>query len=79
MIAVNWRLENGLMWRFGMSAALKARAAGDPAALLLAGPTKVRDLFVEGRQVVRDGQMATIDLPRVIEQQNRLAKGLMQG
>jgi cytosine/adenosine deaminase-related metal-dependent hydrolase len=29
----------------------------DPAALLLAGPQRVRDLFVEGRQVVRDGQL----------------------
>ncbi|WP_457646570.1 8-oxoguanine deaminase [Profundibacter sp.] len=50
----------------------------DAAALLLAGPTRVRDLFVEGRQVVRDGQMATIDLPRVIERQNALARGLME-
>lgn len=49
----------------------------DPAALLLAGPTKVKHLFVEGRQVVRDGHIATIDLPRVIERQNRLARALM--
>lgn len=48
----------------------------DPAALLLAGPTRVRDLFVEGRQVVRDGQITTIDLPRAIEDQNRLARRL---
>lgn len=56
---------------------VESAGSWDAAALLLAGPSKVRDLFVEGRQVVRDGQMATIDLPRVIEQQNRLAKGLM--
>ena len=49
----------------------------DKAALLLAGPNKVKHLFVEGRQVVRDGHMATIDLPRVIERQNALALGLM--
>jgi cytosine/adenosine deaminase-related metal-dependent hydrolase len=48
----------------------------DPAALLLAGPTKVRDLFVEGRQIVRDGHMQTIDMGRVIAQQNTLAQGL---
>ncbi|MFT5743059.1 MAG: cytosine/adenosine deaminase-related metal-dependent hydrolase [Paracoccaceae bacterium] len=48
----------------------------DPAALLLAGPTRVRDLFVEGRAVVRDGQMVTIDLERVIGDQNRLARAL---
>lgn len=50
----------------------------DPvAALLLCGPTRVRDLFVEGRQVVRGGEMATIDLPRVVERQNHLAARLM--
>jgi cytosine/adenosine deaminase-related metal-dependent hydrolase len=52
--------------------------AWDPvAALLLCGPTRVRDLFVEGRQVVRGGEMATIDLPRVVERQNHLAARLM--
>ena len=56
---------------------IESAGSWDPAALLLAGPTKVRDLFVEGRQVVRDGRMATIDLPRVIERQNHLAKNLM--
>ena len=49
----------------------------DKVALLLAGPMKVRDLLVEGRRVVRGGQLATIDLPRVIERQNRLARALM--
>ena len=48
----------------------------DPAALLLAGPTAVRDLFVEGRQVVRDGQITTIDLAAQVARQNDLAKGL---
>jgi cytosine/adenosine deaminase-related metal-dependent hydrolase len=47
------------------------------AALVLCGPMQVRDLFVEGRSVVRDGQMVTIDLPLVIEQQTRLARRLM--
>ena len=57
---------------------IEAAGAWDPvAALLLCGPTKVRDLFVEGRQVVRDGQVTTLDLPRVIETQNRLARQLM--
>jgi cytosine/adenosine deaminase-related metal-dependent hydrolase len=49
----------------------------DKAALLLAGPTKVRDLFVEGRQVVRDGVITTVDLPVVVERQTRLAQRLM--
>jgi cytosine/adenosine deaminase-related metal-dependent hydrolase len=56
---------------------VEAAGSWDPAALLLAGPTTVRDLFVEGRQVVRDGQLTTLDLPRVIEHQNRLATALM--
>ncbi len=33
----------------------------DPAALVLAGPRRVRDLFVEGRAVVRDGALRTVD------------------
>ena len=57
---------------------VESAGSWDAAALLLAGPTRVRDLFVEGRQVVRDGQMATIDLPRVIVRQNVLARGLME-
>ena len=57
---------------------VEAAGAWDPvAALILCGPTRVRDLFVEGRQVVRDGQMVTIDLGAVIARQNVLAQRLM--
>ena len=57
---------------------VEAAGAWDPvAALVFCAPTRVRDLFVEGRQVVRDGHLATIDLPRVIEHQTRLARRLM--
>ena len=55
---------------------IESAGSWDPAALLLAGPTKVRDLFVEGRQIVRDGHMTTIDLPVEIERQNQLARAL---
>jgi cytosine/adenosine deaminase-related metal-dependent hydrolase len=55
---------------------IESAGSWDPAALLLAGPTRVKHLFVEGRHVVRDGQMATIDLPKVIERQNQLALAL---
>jgi cytosine/adenosine deaminase-related metal-dependent hydrolase len=56
---------------------LEAAGAWDPVgALLLCGPPRVRDLFVEGRQVVRDGHLATVDLPRLVETQNRLARRL---
>jgi cytosine/adenosine deaminase-related metal-dependent hydrolase len=47
------------------------------AALVLCGPMRVRDLLVEGRAVVRDGQMVTIDLPAVVGRQRRLAERLM--
>ncbi len=56
---------------------IESAGSWDPAALLLAGPTKVKHLFVEGRQIVRDGQIATLDLPKVIETQNRLAHALV--
>jgi cytosine/adenosine deaminase-related metal-dependent hydrolase len=46
------------------------------AALVLCGPTRVRDLFVEGAAVVRDGKMVTLDLPKVVERQRRLAERL---
>ena len=56
---------------------VEAAGSWDRVALLLAGPMRVRDLIVEGRQVVQDGQMVTIDLPLVVERQNRLARALM--
>jgi cytosine/adenosine deaminase-related metal-dependent hydrolase len=58
---------------------IEAAGNWDPvAALVLCGPTRVRNLIVEGRQVVRDGQMVTLDLPRLIERQNRLAQALVR-
>lgn len=43
-------------------AGLESAGAWDPvAALLLAGPQRVRDLLVEGREVVRDGRLVTAD------------------
>ena len=57
---------------------IKAAGSWDPvAALMLCGPNRVRDLFVEGRGVVRAGQLITLDLPKVIEKQNKLARALM--
>jgi len=57
---------------------IESAGSWDPAAILLAGPARVRDLFVEGRRVVQDGVITTIDLPLEIEAQNRLASRLMQ-
>jgi len=56
---------------------IETAGSWDPAALVLAGPIKARDVFVEGRHIVKDGQMATVDLPLVIERQTKLARRLM--
>ncbi len=55
---------------------IEAAGSWDPAALVLAGPTRVRDLFVEGRQIVSDGHVISFDLDRAILRQNALAKRL---
>jgi len=55
---------------------IESAGSWDPAALLLAGPVRARDVFVEGRQLVRDGQLTTVDLPALIARQNRLATAL---
>ena len=73
-IAVGKRADMAIWDMSGVEAA----GNWDPVALLLAGPTQVRDLFIEGRQVVRDGHVTTIDLPKVVERQNQLAQRLMQ-
>ncbi len=57
---------------------IEAAGSWDPVAFLLAGPPRVRDLFVEGRQVVGAGQMMTMDLGAVVERQNRLANRLQE-
>ncbi|WP_300015720.1 8-oxoguanine deaminase [uncultured Roseobacter sp.] len=55
---------------------IEAAGSWDPVALLLAGPTTVRDLIVEGRQIVRDGQIVTLDMATLIARQNRMARAL---
>ena len=41
---------------------LESAGSWDPAVLLLAGPRKVEGLFVEGRQVVAEGRVTTLDI-----------------
>jgi cytosine/adenosine deaminase-related metal-dependent hydrolase len=56
---------------------IESAGSWDPvAALVLCGPMRARDLFVEGRQIVSDGRMVTVDLPMLVERQNQLAKRL---
>ncbi|MCR8546534.1 8-oxoguanine deaminase [Salipiger sp. P9] len=71
-IAVGKRADLALWDVSGIDSA----GSWDKAALLLAGPTRVRHLFVEGRQVVRDGQLATIDLGATLARQDALAQAL---
>jgi cytosine/adenosine deaminase-related metal-dependent hydrolase len=59
---------------------LPASGAWDPvAALLLSGPSQVRDLFVEGRSVVRSGEFVPFNLPAALDRQAALLRGLMAG
>jgi len=54
-----------------------AGAQHDPlAALLFCQVPRVQHSIVNGRVVVRDGELTTLDLPRLVEQHNRLARQL---
>lgn len=57
---------------------LEAAGAWDPvAALVLSGPTNVRDLLVEGRPVVREGQLVRRDAAALAAEQARCLARLM--
>jgi len=57
-----------------------AGAGHDPlAALFFCHVPRVRHSVVHGRVVVRDGQITTVDLPRLVERHNRLAAHLVAG
>jgi cytosine/adenosine deaminase-related metal-dependent hydrolase len=59
---------------------LAAAGAWDPvAALVLSGPTQVRDLFVEGRQLVGEGRLLSLDTGALVQRQNTLAQALING
>lgn len=55
---------------------VQSAGSWDPAAILLAGPTQVRDLFVEGRRIVTDGRVVSFDLNRAIVRQSQLVQAL---
>ncbi|MNQ36278.1 8-oxoguanine deaminase [compost metagenome] len=57
-----------------------AGALHDPlAALVFCTPTHVSTSVINGKVVVRDGQLVTVDLPRVLERHNQLARQLVSG
>jgi len=57
-----------------------AGAPHDPvAALVFCQSAHVALSLINGRTVVRDGKLTTVDLPMVVEQHNRLARQLVNG
>ena len=53
--------------------------AGDPLlGLLLCAPTRVHTLIVDGRPVVEDGVLRTLDLERVVERHRRIAARMLR-
>ncbi|MEQ6202500.1 8-oxoguanine deaminase [Sulfitobacter sp. HNIBRBA2951] len=57
---------------------VQSAGSWDRAALLLAGPTTVRDLFVEGRQVVRNRNLVTLDMAATLVRQRDMAEQLKE-
>lgn len=54
--------------------------AGDPlAALLLCGPCRVHTLFVEGKEVVREGRLTTVDLEKLRVRHGEISRRLISG
>jgi 8-oxoguanine deaminase len=54
--------------------------AGDPLlALLLCAPTRVHTLIVDGRPVVEEGALRTLDLEPVLERHRRIAARMLAG
>lgn len=52
----------------------------DPvAALVFCSPVKVNHLYVQGRPIIRDGHLLTLDLPRLIKKHNQAAARLVRG
>jgi cytosine/adenosine deaminase-related metal-dependent hydrolase len=73
-IAVGKRADIAI-WDVG---GLASAGSWDPAALVLAGPRKVRDLIVEGRMIVDRGVLTAINLPLIIAKQTKLVGALQE-
>ena len=62
------------------SPALAGAAVHDPlAALLMCAPQQAAYTVVNGRMLVRDGQLTSLDLGPLVERHNRLARQLVNG
>jgi hypothetical protein len=49
------------------------------ATVVLSGPVRPRHLLVEGRHVVRDGQLATVDEEDISAEGHRVARRITAG
>jgi cytosine/adenosine deaminase-related metal-dependent hydrolase len=58
---------------------LESAGSWDAAALVLAGPDRVRDLFVEGRRIVAEGRLVTADERALAERAARAVSRLVDG
>ena len=56
---------------------VESAGSWDPAALLLAGPGRVRDLFVDGRKIVHRGRHVEFDFQELARRANSHARSLM--
>ncbi|QUJ77037.1 8-oxoguanine deaminase [Sulfitobacter albidus] len=57
---------------------IAAAGSWDIGAMLLAGPGVVKGLFVEGREIVRDGQLTTVDMKALCARQNAMVNALKE-
>ncbi|MFO1034526.1 MAG: 8-oxoguanine deaminase [Hyphomicrobiales bacterium] len=65
---------------FDVSGLAHAGALHDPlAALVFCAPVTARHVMINGRMVVRDGQITTIDLQKVVTRHGQLAAELVNG
>jgi 8-oxoguanine deaminase len=56
-----------------------AGALHDPvAAVVLCAPVQAACTYVHGRPIVREGRVVTLDLPRVVEDHNHLARAMVE-
>ena len=56
-----------------------AGALHDPvAAVVLCAPAPAAFTYVDGRPIVREGRLVTLDLPPVVERHNRLARAMVE-
>jgi cytosine/adenosine deaminase-related metal-dependent hydrolase len=65
---------------FNLNQLAYAGAWHDPlAALVFCAPTKAALVMVNGKIIVKDGQLTTLDLAKVVEQHNRISLQMVNG